>query len=551
MKKRSILKKIVYILGGAVLVLGVAAFIFLHFYFEDVLNHYAAPRLSEAARVATHGKYHLMLGRISYTGESIFCKNFILQRTGYDSSEHGNTVKRISIDSVRFIGVSWWDALCGNDMRMTSLEMSQPKIYFTDIEKERETKVDLPVDTFSQATTTPKNMPVISFDSIVLRNINIYLPEQYYAGSHPSFENIELKLTNFSLDSKTLAAQPLLYSERVDFSMRRISYPLADSEYSLEVRTIHGSFSDSLLVIDSFVYKPLYSKEEYALRHKYVQPRFDLRCADIHIRGINFVNLIGGTNLTFRTCVASSWSLDFFSDRREPDDPHPPNAVLPNDIVRSITMPITVDSFILDHGYIHWGERWAKSNVPGTLIFNKTRIAIYPFCTDTLNTLSTAPTEIDVSALFLGEAKVDAKLIYQIHDKALNYNIDATVGSFEAKKLNSQLIPNERIEVTDGIATHGIIRMNVRAGVATTTVTPQYHDLSLKVLGKDAQTKTGILEGIKTLIAKTFTIRGNNMDSDGKKAFSATTSVRRTKDREFLEFMWIALRKSLGKVIGF
>jgi hypothetical protein len=550
MNNRSKLKKILYILGAAVLIMSLTVWIFFTFYFEGALNKYAVPRLTEAARVATHGKYHLTLGRISYTGSSIFCKNFILQRTGYDSSEHGNTVKRISIDSVRFIGVSWWDAICGNDMRMTSLEMSQPKIYFTDIEKERETFKDMPNDTFANAAT-PKNLPVISFDSIVLRNCSIYLPERYYAGSVPSFSNIELKLTHFLLDSKTLMAQPLLYSERVDFSMSKISYPLADSESSLEVRNIRGSFSDSLLVIDSFIFKPLYSKQEYAARHRYSTPRLDLRCADIRIRGINFVNLIGGTNLTFRTCVASSWSLDFFSDRREPDDPRPPSAVLPNDIVRSITMPINVDSFILNHGYIHWGERWAKSNEAGTLIFTNTRIAAYPFCTDTLNALSTAPMEIDVSALFLGEAKVDAKLTYQIHDKALNYNIDATVGPFEAKKLNSQLTPNERIEVTDGIATHGIIRMNVRAGVATTTVIPQYHDLSLKVLGKDAQTKTGILEGIKTLIAKTFTIRGNNMGHEENKPFGATTSLRRTKDREFLEFMWLALRKSLGKVIGF
>src|SRR6266704_314429 len=100
--KKTILKKILYSLAGLILLIVLASWIFFTFYFEGALNKYALPRLTEAARIATHGKYHLTLGRISYSGGKFFCKNFLLQRTGYDSSEHGNTVKRISIDSVRF-----------------------------------------------------------------------------------------------------------------------------------------------------------------------------------------------------------------------------------------------------------------------------------------------------------------------------------------------------------------------------------------------------------------------------------------------------------------
>jgi hypothetical protein len=549
-KKISVQKKILYSIGTLILLVLLAAGIFFTFFFEDALNRYAVPRLTEAARVATHGKYHLTLGRISYIRGEIFCKNFILQRNGYDSSEHGNTVKRISIDSVRFIGVSWWDAIWGDNMRMTSLEMSQPKIYFTDIEKERETQKDLPVDTFAQSKTAPKNLPVISFDSIVLHDISIFLPERYHPRSLPSFEKIELKLTKFLLDSKTLVAQPLLYSERVDFSMRRISYPLDDSEYSLEVRNIHGSFSDSLLEIDTLSYGTKYSKQEIADRHRYVAPRIDFKSNTIRIRGINFVKLIGGTSLNFRTFAAGSWSLDFFSDRRVPDDPHPPNAVLPNDLVRSIDMPINVDSLILDHGHILWGERWPGMEA-GTLTFSNARLATYPFCTDTLNSHFDEPTQFAISALFIGEAQVNALMNYSLHDISVNFDINATVGPFSAKKLNTELIPIERLEVTNGVVNRGIIRMNVRRGVATTTVTPQYHDLSVKVLAKGAKESRGIMEWVKTFAANTFALRKDNMGHEENKAFSATTTVRRTKDQEFLQFAWLALRKSLGKVVGF
>jgi len=550
MQKRSIVKKILYGLSALILLIAAAIWIFFSFYFEDALNRYAVPRLTEAARVATHGKYHLTLGRISYSGGSVFCKSFLLARTGYDSGEHGNTVKKVSIDSVRFIGVSWWDAVFGNDMRMTSIEMNAPKIYFTNIDKERETLQDLPADTFSQVVSTPKTLPVISFDSITLKNVSVFLPDRSADGAKPSFRDIELKLTDFLLDSKTLAAQPLLYSERVDFSMPSASYVLDDSDYSLELRNIRGSFSDSLLAIDSFAYKPNFSKQAFAARHKYVQPRLDFRCSDIRIRAINFVKLIGGQSLNFRSCVANVWSLDFFSDRRVHDDPHPPNAVLPNDIIRSIKIPISVDSLILDHGSMHWAEQWPGVE-PGTLTFSHVRIAAFPICTDSLGSDFRASTRITVKALFLGEAPVDATMIYPLHDKQVNFTITATVGAFDARKLNTELKPIERLEVTEGAATHGVIRMNVQNGVATTTVTPEYHDLSIKVLAKEAKESRGIMEWIKTFAANVFALRKNNMNTEDKKAYGATTTLRRTPDQEFLQCVWLALRKSLAKAIGF
>ena len=550
MQKNSIVKKIFYSLLGFILILTLASWIFFTWYFEDALNRYATPRLTEAVRVATHGKYHLTLGRLSYSGRSFFCKNFLLMRVGYDSSEHGNTVKRISIDSVRFTGVSWWDAIWGNDMRMTAIEMSTPKIYFTDIDIERETLKDLPADTSMKSPTDPKNLPVISFDSIVLRDASVYLPERYHPGDLPSFSHIEIKLSKFLLDSKTLAAQPLLYSERVDFSMPRISYPLDDSEYSLEVRNIRGSFSDSLLAIDTFAYETKFSKMEIAARHPVVAPRLDLRCNDIRVRGINFVKMIGGTSVDFRTLSAGSWSLDFFSDRRVRDDPHPPDAVLPNDMVRGIKAAVNADSLILNHGSINWAEQWP--GVPlGSLRFTDARIAAYPFCTDTLSPRFSARTCISVSAVFLGEAQVNAMMMYALHDKAVNFDINATVGGFQAERLNTELIPIERIEVTSGALVHGAIGMNVKNGIATTTVTPQYHDLSIKVLAKTMKGSRGITEWIKTFAANTFAMRANNMGHEEHKPFSATTSLRRTRDQEFLQFAWLALRKSLGKVIGF
>jgi len=78
---------------------------------------------------------------------------------------------------------------------------------------------------------------------------------------------------------------------------------------------------------------------------------------------------------------------------------------------------------------------------------------------------------------------------------------------------------------------------------------PEYQDLSIKVLAKGAKESRGIMEWLKTLAANTFAIRRDNLTT--KKALTGITTLQRKKDQEFMQFAWLALKKSLGKVIGF
>jgi hypothetical protein len=93
--------------------------------------------------------------------------------------------------------------------------------------------------------------------------------------------------------------------------------------------------------------------------------------------------------------------------------------------------------------------------------------------------------------------------------------------------------------------------MSVHSGNATTMVCPRYKDLSMKILATDVHKSRGIFEGIKSFLANTFILRTKNFDTPDKKAFAGTTSYTYSKKEEFFEFIWLALRRSIGKVAGF
>ena len=93
--------------------------------------------------------------------------------------------------------------------------------------------------------------------------------------------------------------------------------------------------------------------------------------------------------------------------------------------------------------------------------------------------------------------------------------------------------------------------MDVRDGVGTTTVCPRYANISIKVLAKDVKGSRGILEGLKSFMANTFVLRTTNIDDGSSKAIAGTTTLVHTHTQEFFEYIWLALRKSIQKVVGF
>ncbi len=551
MKKQTILKSILSILGSIALVVAIAAWVFNTFYFESTLNKVVIPKIELAAAKATHGRFALTLDKIFYRHGTLICNTFVLSRVAYDSAEHGMVLERLTLDTARFEGISWWDVLWQKDISMTSLYLNVPKLYMIDIDTGTSLPRIAPYIAQANSADSLSKVPVLSFDSIVLRNASVFLPKPTGKSIEPAYQNITIKLTDFSIDPKRPVGESTLFSQRVDFDFPGGSYSMSDSLYSLVVRGIHGSFSDSTVTIDSFAYRPNYSEDAFANKHKYGQGRLDFRSSGITIHGINFSRLISGGGLRVRSLTAAAWYLDYYGDLRKPVDPHPPVAVLPHTMLTAIKANIILDSIIFNNGTIHHRERVTGSEHASLLSFTNVRVAAYPFCFVKESTLYNEPVRIAFSALFLGQGKMTGTVLYPIHHKTFDLQINASIGPFDLKGLNSYLISNERKQVMDGKLLSGQIRMDVRSGTAITTVSPRYSNLNMQVLATDVKKSRGILEGLKTFIANTFVLKTKNVDNGDTKASSATTTSVYVRQQQFFEFIWIAIRTSILKVIGY
>ena len=551
MKKRSLLKKIFYTLGVLVLVLGLSVWVFLTYYFQETLNTVLIPKIRQSVFTATHGRFALSLDSISYADGTLMGHAFVLSRIARDSSEHGLGLEWLSIDSVRFEGIRWWDILRGNDAVLTSLKMNAPKLSLANLDSNTAIKQLSIYDTAKLSASTLTKLPVISFDSIVLDKVSVFFPKPSGRSIQPEYHNISITLRDFLLDTKNKGKHLPFFSKQIELYLPYGAYSISDSLYSVEVHGVRASLSDSLITVDSLSYHPNYSEQEFADLHRYIQGQLSFKSKAIAVRGIDVIRIMDQGSYHAASCEASSWNVEYYGDRRKPHDPHPPDAVLPHVMLNAIKIPILIDSVVLSNGLIRHRERATGSLRPSLITFTNARVSTSAFCTDTTNPKFKESLKISVTALFMGQGKINAAVSYPIHQNAFDLNIDATVGPFDMTVLNSYLVTNERKEISEGHCLGGELRMSVRSGKASTMVCPRYKDLSMKILATDVHKSRGIFEGIKSFIANTFILRTKNIDTPDKKAMAATTSYIYSRKEEFFEFIWLALRRSIGKVAGF
>jgi len=538
MQKKSSVKKKLYIAGSILLCLALAFWIFTSFFLDDILTSVTPEKLNNAIRVITHGRFIVKTGRITYHNGSIICRDFQLSRLHYDTSEQSTTLKLFYADTIRFTGVSLWGLMMGKEVTMKSMEINMPKFYLTDAKKE-EHSPDVVKDSIK--------LPVTSFDSVVLNDIRIFSPDLLHPNEQSSFEGMRVKLSGFLFNPESLSQAPLLYSKQVDFAVSSANYLSADSFYVMQLRNLRARVADSLLLIDSFTYKPNYSEDVFALKHRYQTGSVKFCCTKLRMEGINIRRLSLADGLEFRKFETGSWFVDTYLDRRRPPDPHPPAVEMPNELLSSLPYTFNADSICLRNGMIRIRERAPGSLKPGVLFFDRANALLSPIVSDSGNKKFETPTHISFNAYFIGQALLRSSWEYPLRHKSFDLTIHATLGSFDAKKLNAWLVPFERLEVTDGILDSGKIEMNIRSAVATTTVIPYYRNFSSKILPADVKKSGGLLEGFKTFWAKTFVVRSNNTNGNAK---AGTTSLMHTSDQDLMQFIWRLLRKSLGQVVG-
>jgi hypothetical protein len=344
--------------------------------------------------------------------------------------------------------------------------------------------------------------------------------------------------------------RPRLGVDQVVCVMPSFSFSALDKFNTAEIRNLNANFKDSIITMDSLGYIPRYSEDEFNALHTYAAGRTDFRMSNVRVIGIDARRMINGGGVEINRFVAPFLFVDYYRDTRKPVNPNPPPALMPNEIVRSLNIPLTVHRIYVNDGHITIRERTPNGVEPGNFTFDSIRVMATPITFDSASPLIDTPSRFRMSGVFIAQAKTDVTLIYPLHDSALNLSVDGTMGAFDLKQLNQFLVNAEHVEVTSGQFHHADIKMDIKDGQASTFVEPLYDHFKLKVLPPRPNDKPDIEEGVKTFVANNFILRDDDPDEKGGPPITATTTLAYQRSDAFFQFLWFSIRKSLGTVVG-
>ncbi|HEY3874728.1 MAG TPA: hypothetical protein VGM92_04590 [Candidatus Kapabacteria bacterium] len=344
--------------------------------------------------------------------------------------------------------------------------------------------------------------------------------------------------------------RPRIGYRQVICAIPSFTYTPLDGFYHVVIRNLNANLADSTIAMDSLGYIPLYSEDSFAAMHKYARGRTDFRLASARLDGIDARRLINGGGVIIDSFAAPTLWLDYYKDDRKPSDPNPSPAVMPNDLVRSVNLPFTLQHIAIAQGHIQIREHDKNEDSTGYFTFDSVKISASPLTLDSASPEIDTPTHIEMDGIFIAQSLMRVAMDYPLHDTAFNLSLIGKVGPFDLKQLNSYLIPGERVQVMNGNFYDGTIQMKIANDVATTYVCPIYNHFKLRMLPPKPDERRGVMERLKTFVADNFILRDDDPDEKGGPPITATTTLARKGNDEYFKFLWMAIRQSLGKVVG-
>jgi hypothetical protein len=132
-----------------------------------------------------------------------------------------------------------------------------------------------------------------------------------------------------------------------------------------------------------------------------------------------------------------------------------------------------------------------------------------------------------------------------------SYQYSGSLSRMDLSALNSFLETAEQMRIKTGVHQAATFEINVASGRASGNVRAVYRDLTLAATNKHTGSETGFFDGIASIIANTFKIRGINVPDKSGSIKIGEVKHTRKRDEFFFEFTWFALRTGVGDVVGF
>jgi hypothetical protein len=438
-----------------------------------------------------------------------------------------------SLTSIELNGVSFWDLIFSRKLTINRLVLNDPG--FRLIHKEVNSR---PEDN-SQALQG-------FFQDVISRGVISNFELRNGTAEFLVQGDSLMPLGNFTdlnISAEGIISDSVIVQNLVPFQLKSIGISLKNLKLNTLDKQVFkfgelnfDSESKTILIQDiSLKYNDW---EEFTSEMEYQEDVIEFSLKELTLSYIDAKNNIyGDWQIIAGLAKLDGIVLEDYRDKNKPR-PEEPEKPLFEGMVEQIPFPIELDTIRISNAEIVYRELLPGNSMPGSLKFDQVSVEVLNFTSS--DSLQVGEMTFHANALFNGVAKM--KLDFQVPYGKESFTLQASVQGFELSGLNEILERMANVRVESGKVREMLLEMEVSRYRSSNTLTFQYEDLKLELLGEDHSKKK-----LKSAVANLLSSRSNlSTDSNYKKATYVTD---RNIYRGPFNLMWESTKEGLLQIV--
>ncbi|MEZ4824796.1 MAG: hypothetical protein R3C61_00665 [Bacteroidia bacterium] len=467
--------------------------------------------------------YSIMLADSSYTirigdiGISTADSSIIAEEIEITPNRESRFLSRagqqmeIFIPSARLAGLRANEIYFDRVLNLRSLRLSRPRIALSQSPPSAEQPRDI-----NLYAMVEKFFHRVSLDTFSIERARF---EQFLP---PGDTTRPVVLHDFSFNLYRFVPDPLemmrpgrmLFSDDFDFLIPTYTIPLKDSLYLLDLHNLSINSALSKVTIDSATFASNYNIFDYVVANGYAIDYFDLRTGKIEIEDADLYAMLQNRDLIAGEISIENPNLMIQKDRRFSPDPdrRPP---APQELLRSLSFRLAVDSIRLSRGVINYFERVDRVARPGYIYLTSVSAVLKNATNQFPRIVSGKKQEMTLrgQAMIKDEGKLEISMYYPLGDTTNPYTMEGTAGPMDLTTFNSILEPAAGVKVASGRALDMAFRIRGTAHNARGKMWFEYENLKVSVVEekeKEDEENQVSQRGFATAMANALVVRSRN-----------------------------------------
>ena len=303
---------------------------------------------------------------------------------------------------------------------------------------------------------------------------------------------------------------------------------------------VHAGFSDSTLSFSGARHEPPIPESEWVRKLQVRRDRITFELDSLAASGVAWRRFLASGDIGMRRLELHGARLDVLTDRRIPKG-RPRRHRTPQQIAAASGPALRLDTVIVAGGTFAYRERRPGAERPGRVSFDSVRATARNLHLPSRG----EPLRIEARAKVMNQGPLAVALTVPLDAPDFRYELTARLGPMPAAAFNRFLSPNEAFRFDEGQVDGVEVRQSVRGGLARSTVTPRYRDLSVEPTGDGGGILGSVKRGVTKFVANAFVVRSHNPDDDGDDLRVARTTRPYDPTQTWIQFLWVSMRDGL------